>query len=141
MLRALTRGGARALRRGHDLGQLAVGCAADIALLDLDTVAFTPLNDLRRQLIHCEDGSSVRTTIVAGRVVYENGRIASVDERALRAELRALMVDYRAHLARAGAGGATPRTLLPCDVPARGRRGHRHEPLARVVFAPDQFGF
>ena len=101
MLTALTRGGARAMRRADRLGQVAVGCDADLLLLDLDTVSFTPLNDLRRQLIHCEDGGSVRTTIVAGRVVYEQGRITSVDEPALRAEMRELMAAGRAQQARA----------------------------------------
>ena len=95
ILQAATRGGARALRREGSLGQLAVGCEADIVLLDLDTVAFTPLNDLRRQLIHCEDGSSVRTTIVAGRVLFEQGRITRVDEPALRAEMRELMAGFQ----------------------------------------------
>ena len=61
------------MRRADSLGRLAVGCHADLALLDLDTVSFTPLNDLRRQLVYCEDGSSVRATIVAGRVVYRAG--------------------------------------------------------------------
>jgi 5-methylthioadenosine/S-adenosylhomocysteine deaminase len=84
-LHAATRGGARALRRAHDLGQLAVGAQADLILLDLDTHAFTPLNDLTRQLVYCEDGSSVRFTIVQGRVVFEDGRITTVDERTLRA--------------------------------------------------------
>jgi len=102
ILAALTRGGARALRRERDLGRLAVGCVADLALLDLDTAAFTPLNDLRRQLVLCEDGSSVRATIVDGRVVFENGRIVGIDEAALRRELRELTADYRAQLARAG---------------------------------------
>jgi cytosine/adenosine deaminase-related metal-dependent hydrolase len=97
VLTALTRGGARALRRADTLGQLAVGCAADLVLLDLDTVSFTPLNDLRRQLVFCEDGSSVRFTIVQGRVVYEGGRITTVDEAALRAEMRALMAVGQAH--------------------------------------------
>jgi cytosine/adenosine deaminase-related metal-dependent hydrolase len=101
MLAALTRGGARAMRRADSLGQLAVGFDADLALLDLDTVSFTPLNDLRRQLVHCEDGSSVRATIVAGRVVYEDGRITGVDEAALRAEMRELMAAGRAQTVRA----------------------------------------
>ena len=103
MLAALTRGGARAMRRAHDLGRLAPGCVADIALLDLDTVAFTPLNDLRRQLVLCEDGGSVRYTIVDGRIVYENGRINGVDEAALRRELRELAGGYREQLSRAAA--------------------------------------
>ena len=91
------------MRRAHDLGRLAPGCVADIALLDLDTVAFTPLNDLRRQLVFCEDGGSVRYTIVDGRIVYENGRINGVDEAALRRELRELAGDYREQLSRAAA--------------------------------------
>ncbi|RZJ00069.1 MAG: 5-methylthioadenosine deaminase, partial [Haliea sp.] len=95
VLHAATRGGARALRRASDLGQLAVGCQADFCLLDLDTHAFTPLNDLQRQLVYCEDGSSVRFTVVAGRVVYEEGRVTTVDERALRAEARALAASDR----------------------------------------------
>jgi cytosine/adenosine deaminase-related metal-dependent hydrolase len=102
LLTALTRGGARALRRADRLGQLAPGCTADLILLDLDTPAFTPLNDLRRQLVFCEDGSSVRFTVVDGRVVCEDGRVTTVDEKALRAEARVLMDGYRATLARAG---------------------------------------
>lgn len=94
-LHAATRGGARAIRHESDLGQLQVGALADICLLDLDTYAFTPLNDLRRQLVYCEDGSSVRYTIVHGRVVFESGRVTTVDERALRAEVRTLMDGYR----------------------------------------------
>ena len=78
MLTAMTRGGARALRRSDRLGQIAAGFAADIALVDLDTVSFTPLNDLRRQLVLCEDGSSVRYTIVgAAEADPRNGRISS----------------------------------------------------------------
>ena len=63
-------------------------------MLDLDTLAFTPLNDLRRQLIYCENGSSVRMTMVAGDIVYENGRATHVDEAAIRAEAR----EYAARL-------------------------------------------
>lgn len=102
-LHAATRGGARAIRRAGDLGQLVVGASADLCVLDLDTHAFTPLNDLQRQLVMCEDGSSVRYTVVQGRVVYEGGRVAGIDEPALRAEARALMADYQAKLAPARA--------------------------------------
>lgn len=88
VLRAMTRGGARAIRRDNDLGQLSVGAAADIILLDLDTWAFTPFNDLERQLVYSEDGRSVRTTIVGGEVVMDNGRHTRIDARAIRAEIR-----------------------------------------------------
>lgn len=106
LLAALTRGGARAMRRARRLGQLAPGFDADIVLLDLDTSAFTPLNDLRRQLVHCEDGGSVRFTIVAGRVLFEQGRVTTVDEPALRAEMRALMEGSSAQTAATAAEAA-----------------------------------
>ena len=106
LLHAATRGGARAIRRAGELGQLAVGALADLCLLDLDTHAFTPLNDLRRQLVYCEDGTSVRFTVVNGDVVYEDGRVTGVDERGLRAEARALMAGYGARMAHAGTQAA-----------------------------------
>ncbi|MDP8986378.1 MAG: amidohydrolase family protein [Pseudomonadota bacterium] len=90
ILHCLIRGGARALRLPNPIGQVAVGHQADLILLDLDTLPFTPLNDLQRQLVYCEPGTSVRMTMVAGRVVYENGAVVGIDERALRAEARDL---------------------------------------------------
>ncbi|WP_270934293.1 amidohydrolase family protein [Falsiroseomonas oryzae] len=100
VLRCMMQGGARALR-WPDIGRLEPGARADIALLDLDTPPFTPLNDLRRQLVFCEPSSAVRMTIVDGRVVFEDGRVTTVDEAALRAEARELTAGYRAAFAPA----------------------------------------
>jgi 5-methylthioadenosine/S-adenosylhomocysteine deaminase len=109
ILDALWRGGARATRR-DDIGAVAPGMLADLALLDLHTVAFTPLNDLREQLVHCEDGSDVVLTMVAGRIVAEHGHVTSVDESALLAEARELFAAK--HPAVRAARGAAGK-LLP----------------------------
>lgn len=106
ILWALTRGGARAMRNETRVGMLAPGYEADLILVDLNTLAFTPLNDLRRQLVFCENGSSVRLTMVAGQVVVENGRLLTVDEEAIKAEARALMDAYRVELAHAAEAAA-----------------------------------
>ncbi len=90
VLTALWSGGARATRRPDDLGAVAPGMLADVALIDLHAIAFTPLNDLREQLVHCEDGRDVVLTMVAGRVVAEHGHLTSVDEIALLDEAREL---------------------------------------------------
>jgi cytosine/adenosine deaminase-related metal-dependent hydrolase len=90
VLECLIQGGARAMRLPTAIGQVAVGHQADLILIDLDTLPFTPLNDVRRQLVYCEQGSSVRMTMVAGNVVYEKGAVVGLDEPALRAEARAI---------------------------------------------------
>ncbi len=99
VLRAMTAGGARALRRADQLGVLRPGALADIALLDLDRWAFTPCNDLRRQLVYSEDGSSVRHVLVNGELVVRDGRHQRIDAAAIRAEIRALLPAIRSQWA------------------------------------------
>ena len=96
-----------------DLGAVAPwNRLADLALVDLHSIAFTPLNDLREQLVHCEDGRGVVLTMVAGRVVAEHGHVTSVDETALLDEARELFAAKlpAIHAARGGAGPS-------CSVP------------------------
>ena len=76
-----TRNGARAF--GLDAGVLATGKLADVTLLRRDTPAFTPLNDVRNQLVFCENGSSVDTVIVNGEIIVEGGRLQRMDEQAV----------------------------------------------------------
>lgn len=76
-------------------GVIAPGYEADLILLDLNTLAFTPLNDIYRHLVYCENGSSVVMTMVAGEIVVEDGHLLTVDEEALKSEARELMEEYR----------------------------------------------
>jgi cytosine/adenosine deaminase-related metal-dependent hydrolase len=71
-----------------ELGAIQPGRLADLTLLDLSTPAFSPLNDPAQHLVYCENGSSVRTVIVNGRVVMEDGLLKTVDESAVLAEAR-----------------------------------------------------
>ncbi len=101
IVRALIRGGAQAMRNEGRVGVLAPGYEADLILVDLNTLNFTPLNDIYHHLVYCENGSSVVMTMVAGKVVMENGRLLTVDEEAIKAEARELMKSYRVELAKA----------------------------------------
>ena len=98
ILWALTRGGARAMRNHEDVGMLAPGYEADLILLDLNTLAFTPLNDVYRQLVYNENGSSVVLSMIAGQVVMEDGKVLTVDEEAIKAEVREIMKDYKVEM-------------------------------------------
>lgn len=95
ILRAATRGGATGMNRAG-AGALVPGAAADLVLVDLDSLPFTPLNDLRRQLVYAAHPGVVAATIVAGRLVASRGRVLTVDEPALRREVRACQAEITA---------------------------------------------
>jgi len=88
ILAAVWDGGNRVMRRPQPVGRIAVGAAGDFAILDADTDAFRPLHDIRRALVLCENGSSVRHTVVAGQVVVRDGVLTTIDEAAMLAQLR-----------------------------------------------------
>jgi 5-methylthioadenosine/S-adenosylhomocysteine deaminase len=90
VLDSLWRGGSAAMLRRDQLVQVREGFLADLTMLDLHSLAFTPLNDIRGQLVYCESGDSVQVTMVDGRVVYDHGRLTTLDEHALLAEAREL---------------------------------------------------
>ncbi|WP_417720163.1 amidohydrolase family protein [Salipiger sp.] len=100
ILRAATTGGGRAMRE-PGLGTLVPGAPADLVLVDLDALPFVPLNDVARQLVHCESGTSVRLTMVQGEIVAEDGRLTRVDEAALLREAAETFAARRPAMARA----------------------------------------
>lgn len=86
VLSLATRGGARAL--GFDgCGLLEPGHKADIVFLDLDHFHYLPLNDAVNQVVFCENGEAVDRVMVGGRMVVENGRVATIDYDALKARV------------------------------------------------------
>jgi 5-methylthioadenosine/S-adenosylhomocysteine deaminase len=101
LLHAATSAGARGMRIDN-LGRIAPGCLADIILIDPDSLPFTPMNDLRRQLVYSHNGSAVAMTMVAGQASMRDGRVLGIDEGALRAELRARQPEIDAAIAATG---------------------------------------
>lgn len=93
ILRCMFEGGATAMRQADRLGRIAPGYQADLVMLDLDTLPFTPLNDLARQLVYADASRAVTMTMVAGRVVMQDGKLLTIDEKALRHEARTIMAE------------------------------------------------
>lgn len=89
-LRMATVGGARAAGLEHEIGAVAVGRRADLVLLERSALAFVPLNDPVRQVVYGETGCAVRTVIVEGRLVVDEGRLVTADLTALRREAEEL---------------------------------------------------
>lgn len=76
-----TRGGARVLGR-DDIGQLAPGKAADLALFDVTGLPYAgALHDPLAALVFCGASHIARHVLVNGEVVVEEGRLTRIDER------------------------------------------------------------
>lgn len=88
VLEAATIGGAKSACIGEQTGSLEVGKKADMLVLDLATVPFTPRNDLANHLVYCETGSSITHAIVNGDIMAQDGTCLRVNETDLLAELR-----------------------------------------------------
>lgn len=101
VLSSLWAGGAAAALRPDEVGAVREGFLADLVVLDLHSPAFTPLNDVRGQLVYCETGNSVVMTVIDGDVVFEDGVVRTVDEEALLAEARELFARKHAAIDRA----------------------------------------
>ena len=79
MLEVATRGGAQVLGR-DDIGHLAPGMAADLALFDLRSLGFAggAVHDPVAALLLCAPAPAAHT-IVNGRVVVRHGQLATLD--------------------------------------------------------------
>lgn len=71
---------ARSMGREHDLGSLKVGKQADLVIFDMNRAHLTPSYNPLGTLVHLAHGRDVRTVVVAGRIVVEDGRATMVDE-------------------------------------------------------------
>jgi 5-methylthioadenosine/S-adenosylhomocysteine deaminase len=84
VVRMATRNGSAAL--GHETGELSMGKKADVILVDMNNQMFTPLypenkGHLYSHLVFAANGSAVHTTIIDGKVVYDDRRFTTIDER------------------------------------------------------------
>ena len=86
-LDAITRGGAQALRLGHQTGRLAVNKQADFAVIRLGSAHQTPTNDLAAALLLNSSARDCIATVIAGREVYRDDRVTTIDEQRSKARM------------------------------------------------------
>ena len=91
VLRMATESGAEVLGYVGQCGRLEPGYFADMTLLNPAPLLqpwLAPEVDLRTALLYAGNAELVRTVLVGGEVVMENGRVVTFDEEALEAEAR-----------------------------------------------------
>lgn len=88
VLYAATLGGASSLGLAGQIGELKEGLQADFAVVSLDGAHQIPSYGAADSLIFSSSGRDVTLTVVAGREVYRDGHVTTVDEDRLRARMR-----------------------------------------------------
>ena len=78
VLKMGTSNGAKAL--GIPAGILRQGMAADIIIVDMKSPGLTPVHEPVSHLIYAARGPDVKTTIVNGQVLMEDGIVLSIDQ-------------------------------------------------------------
>ena len=74
-----TLGGARALCWDDEIGVIEPGKKADIIVVDLRKPHLTPLYSEESHLVYAARSSDVRTVLVNGRIVVEDGKLKTID--------------------------------------------------------------
>jgi 5-methylthioadenosine/S-adenosylhomocysteine deaminase len=97
--RMATIDGARALGMENQIGSLEIGKAADMIAIRVDTPRMTPLitrgpfANLHHNLVHAVQGGDVDMTMVAGRVLVENGQLKNAELDVLITEVNQTVPD------------------------------------------------
>ena len=87
VLRMATRGGAQATGMEAHIGSIEVGKRADLVIHTLNRPELIPVTDMIRNLVYASHSKSIRTVIVDGRVVLEDGDFVDLDEPRLLARI------------------------------------------------------
>lgn len=88
VLFAATLGGARSLGLDDQTGAIAEGLQADLTVIGLGGAHQIPVYDPVHTLVFASSGRDVLLTVAAGREVFSQGRINTVDEDYLRARMQ-----------------------------------------------------
>ena len=90
--------GARALGLDSEIGSIEFGKQADLIAVRTDTPRMTPLltgsdGNLHHNLVHAVQGGDVDLTMVAGKIVVENGKLLTADLQELIRDMNEAVPD------------------------------------------------
>jgi 5-methylthioadenosine/S-adenosylhomocysteine deaminase len=98
--------------------------------LRLDSPHFVPLRAPLMQMVFGENGASVQTVMIGGRVVFRDGSLLTLDEALLRKQAEAAAQSLDRANADLFASGAAVSRLVGAFCAAQGCAGH---PLPRKL--------
>jgi len=98
-LRMATIGGAAALGMEKQIGSIEPGKRADVIVVGMSAARQTPMYDPMSHLVYVTRGDDVRTTVVGGKILMRNRKVATLDEASVLADAKAWAIKVRAAVA------------------------------------------
>ena len=106
-LRIATIAGAQALGMEAEIGSLETGKRADVVVVNLDSLHATPHpRDLISALVYSAQTSDVRSVVIDGQLVLNDGELLTLDEPSVRADAERESLEL---IERAGLGAQASR--------------------------------
>jgi cytosine/adenosine deaminase-related metal-dependent hydrolase len=88
--RMATINGAKAALAENSVGSIEVGKKADLVILNANNATYIPKMNYTRQIVFCENGSSVRDVLIDGQLVVNHGVITTFDEAEVLSQVSAM---------------------------------------------------
>ncbi|MBM3487163.1 MAG: amidohydrolase family protein [Alphaproteobacteria bacterium] len=113
---ATTIAGARALGR-DDIGRIAPGAKADLALIDLGNAWMRPVRDPLRSLVYTAADRAISDVFVDGKAVLRDGRLTTLDIEGAMRRLEAAQARAEAAVPTLDPKGRAAADLAPLVLP------------------------
>ena len=88
LIKVATLGGAKALGLENEIGTLEAGKQADLIVVSLDNAAQMPIYDVYPALLFSSNKQNVILTMAAGREIFRDGKMLTVDEAEIKCAVR-----------------------------------------------------
>ena len=87
--------GAKAYGLDKNLGSLESGKRADLVIIDFDKSHLVPCHDIYAHLVYSVNKADVDTVLIDGKIHLEDGELTTLDEEAIKAEVRAIGEEFK----------------------------------------------
>ncbi|MEO8648788.1 MAG: amidohydrolase family protein [Acidobacteriota bacterium] len=88
IIETVTLGGAKTLGLDDRIGSLEKGKQADLAVVSLTGISQQPISDVLSAILFSSSGRDVIATYIAGKAVFSNGELSTLDENELISRLQ-----------------------------------------------------
>ena len=88
-VKTATINGAKVLGMEREIGSIEAGKQADLVIIDTSGLRYCPKTDLLNHMVYSGSDADVTLTMIAGEVLYENGRFARIDVEEIKAKAQA----------------------------------------------------